>query len=318
MIRIRTSATPPRKPCRNWDPESPMALTLPCDTSRIVSLDDYVGHIKSRVNFQDVESIQTSAPMLRALANDRTLVLNQLNQAVENNFKGIYLRSAQAFVLARTEEFVVRAAIWPPSASVATGRVYQEQFSYDLAHDHNFSFMTVNYLGPGYDTDIYEYDYEKVIGYVGEPVDIRFLEKKRFGPGSVMLYRGSKDLHIQHPPPELTITLNLMWAPADVRIHEQFIFDVDRKIISGYAGDGDANKRISLLTMAGYLGDSNTQELLADLARRHPCRRSRLAAYEALVRLTPSQASAIWERACGDPAPLVEREAREKLAKLAA
>ena len=138
--------------------------------------------------------------------------------------------------------------------------------------------MTVNYLGPGYDTDIYEYDYATVSGYVGEPVELRFLEKKRFGTGSVMLYRANTDVHIQHPPAELTITLNLIWAPADVRLHDQFIFDVDRKLISGYAG-GDADRRLGLLRMAGQLGDAQTRELLEDISRQHPCRRTRLGAF---------------------------------------
>lgn len=292
-----------------------MALTIPCETSRTISLDDYVRHVRNHVDFNNLDSIVASAPMLRALANDRTLVLDRINSAVEQNFGGTYLRSAQTLELARHGDFIVRAAIWPPAASVATGRVYQEQFSYNLPHDHNFSFMTVNYLGPGYDTDIYEYDYEQVAGYVGEPVNLVFQEKKRFGPGAIMLYRAGADVHIQHPPPELTITLNLIWAPEAIRLRDQFIFDVDRKLISGYAS-GDADRRLGLMRLAARLGEPRSREVLTSISRNHACRRTRLGAYECLVALAHGDARSIWTAALQDPAPLVVREAQLRLAQL--
>lgn len=289
-----------------------MALTAPCENSRVIALDEYVRHVRTQVDFSNQESILASAPMLRALANNRTLVLDRINDAVEKNFGGTYLRSAQTLELARHGDFIVRAAIWPPAASVATGRVYQEQFSYSLAHDHNFSFMTVNYLGPGYDTDIYEYDYVKVAGYIGESVDLKFLERKRFGAGAVMLYRANTDVHIQHPPAELTITLNLIWATDAIRQQDQFIFDVDRKLIAGYAS-GDAERRLGLMRMAAQLGNLESRASLEEISQKHPCRRTRLGALESLVQIAPRDDREIWTRALQDPAPLVSREARLRL-----
>lgn len=294
-----------------------MALTIPCDSAKVATMDEYLEYVRKKVRFADLDSIIASAPMLRSLANNRAMVLERMNSAVEANFSGHYLRSAQAFELARDKDFFVRAAIWPPASSVATGRIYQEQFSYNVAHDHNFSFLTANNLGPGYDTDLYEYDYEKAVGYVGELIDLRFIEKKRFGPGTVMLYRASKDVHIQHPPPELTITLNLIWAPTEVRVRDQFTFDVDRKTISGYVGGGEADKRLSLLRMAGILGDDQTRGLLDQISQTHPCRRTRLAAYSEMIRLSPGETEAIWRRATADPSAMVVREAKLQLERLA-
>ena len=107
--------------------------------------------------------------------------------------------------------------------------MYQDQFSYNIAHDHNFSFLTVGYLGPGYETDIYEYDYDSVEGYVGEKVEMQFLEKVRFAAGMAMYYRASRDLHIQHPPSEMTIPLNLLIQPPEVRLREQYEFDLNTR-----------------------------------------------------------------------------------------
>jgi len=293
-----------------------MALTLSCNATQAISIEDYVAHIGAHVDLRDLDSIAASAPMLRALANDRTLVVQRLNKLVENAFSRDSIPSAQAIFLGQGKDFYIRANVWPSTADIAGGRLYQDRFAYNEAHDHNFTFMTVGYLGPGYETDIYEYDHEKVEGYVGEPVDIRFLERVRFAAGMVMLYRASSDLHIQHPPEELTITLNLIISLPEVRIRDQLFFDLQNKKISEFPIETDASKRVSFLNLAAHLGNGDTRELLSDLARQHPCRRTRLTAYEALSRQVPQEAAATWECAARDPAPLVVRIARKRLSEL--
>jgi hypothetical protein len=290
-----------------------MTVSIPCHTTQVTSVEEYFDHIRSNVDLADQDSIAASAPMLRALANDRELVVRELNRRIENYFTDGEVPSAQSLLLGRHDDFYVRANIWPAIADMASGRAYQDQFAYNLAHDHNFTFMTVNYLGPGYETEIYEYEYEKVQGYIGEPVDLRFLEKVRFGTGIVMLYRASKDVHVQYAPTELTITLNLMIAQPEVRIRDQFFFDLTTRTIASYPPEIAASSRSSLVNLAGYLGDSDTQQLLTDLAAKHPCRRTRLVALESLVRHQPNDSVNVWERATADPSPLIANLARRRL-----
>ena len=61
------------------------------------------------------------------------------------------------------------------------------------------------------------------------------------------------------------------------------------------------------------IGNADTRQLFDDLSRLHPSPRTRLNATEAVERMDP-QAPA-WERACDDPAELVRRVARQKLAQ---
>jgi hypothetical protein len=293
-----------------------MALTIPCQTTRVASVGEYLEHMRTQVDLRDVQSVAQSAPMLRALANDRELVVRELNSRIENYFSDGMIPSAQSLLLARDNDFYVRANIWPAISDMASGRAYQDQFAYNLAHDHNFTFMTVNYLGPGYETEVYEYDYEKVQGYVGEPVDLRFLEKTRFGTGMAMLYRASRDVHVQYAPTELTITLNLMIAHPEVRVRDQFFFDLTSRTISAYPPELAGSSRVALLHLAGHLGDGDTHQLLSDLAAKHPCRRTRLTAYEAWSRQQPAASASIWEKATNDPAPLVANAGRQRLKKL--
>lgn len=293
-----------------------MALTIPCSTASVVTVQEYLEHVRTTVDLRDTESIAASAPMLRALANDRELIVRELNRRIESYLDESSMPSAQTLLLGHDEQFYVRANIWPAIVDMASGRSYQDQFAYNLAHDHNFTFMTVNYLGPGYETEIYEYDFDKVEGYVGEVVELRFLEKVKFGTGTVMLYRANRDIHVQYAPTELTITLNLMVSLPEVRMRDQYYFDLATRTITAYPPELAASRRASLLSLAGYLGDGDTQQLLSDLASRHPCRRTRLTALEARCRQQPADAVPIWEEATSDPAPLVANTARRRLREL--
>jgi hypothetical protein len=48
-----------------------MAVTLDADTQQVITLDEYVDFISREVDADDEASILASAPMLRALANNR-------------------------------------------------------------------------------------------------------------------------------------------------------------------------------------------------------------------------------------------------------
>jgi hypothetical protein len=295
-----------------------MALTIPCNTARVVGVDEFIDYVHSSVDLRDQDSIAAAAPMFRGLANDRELVVRQINRQVKTQFKSQAVASAQVIYLGEGREFYLRANVWPSNADIASGRVYQDQFSYHQGHDHNYNFMTVGYHGPGYVTEIYEYDHDQLEGFVGEPVDLRFLERTHFTQGMVMLYRASKDVHIQYPPDDLSITLNFMISTPEVRVRDQYFFDLASKTLLDYPSELDGTRRVSLLQMAGQVGDGDTRQLLDDLARSHPCRRTRLGAYEALAKMNPAESAGIWESARRDREPLVARTAAGKLAALSA
>lgn len=291
-----------------------MALTIPCSERSITSIEEYIDHIQSKVDLQDIDSLANSAAMLRALSNDRALVVRELNNLIVNAVAYLQPTSAQTIILGRGEGFYVRANLWPAIADMANARAYQNQFAYNIAHDHNFTFMTVTHLGPGYETEIYEYDYERVEGYVGECVDLTFLQKTRFTTGAVMLYRASRDAHVQHAPEDLTVTLNLMVA-AQCALQDQYQFDLASRTISA-VGDTHAAGRMSLISLAASIGDEQTIGLLHDVATKHPCRQTRLSAFNALSEKSPTEAPAVWRQAARDPAPVVANAARRRLARL--
>jgi hypothetical protein len=111
----------------------------------------------------------------------------------------------------------------------------------------------------------------------------------------------------------MTITLNLIVAPPDLKLREQYEFDLNTRTISRLPLELEASRRIAFVRMAAQLGDGNTADLLHGLARRHPCRRTRLTAWQALSALKPAEAGRFWTEATADATPLVAKHARRML-----
>lgn len=291
-----------------------MALTIPCASDRVATVDEVLDAVRHLPDRDEPQALATLAPLLGALANDHELIVRQLNRRLTGSVGGGPTRIAQSIPLGAEPGYRLRANIWPSMADLTAGRVQMAEPSYDVAHDHNFHFLTATCFGTGYITEIYEYDPAAVEGYIGEPVALRFLERTQFRSGHAMLYRGARDVHAQYPPEDVSITLSLMIEPAALLARDQYFFDLRRRTICGYGADTDTARRVDAVTMAGHAGNGETCHLLGDLARRHPCARTRLAAWEALVRLLPEDRQEIWERATADAAMLVSSEARARLA----
>ncbi|NCP17640.1 MAG: transposase [Erythrobacter sp.] len=163
--------------------------------------------------------------------------------------------------------YFVRANIWPAPGDPAFQASGAASFVYGLPHDHNFDFLTVGYFGPGYVSDYYEYDYESVEGRPGEAVDLRFVERSALSPGRVLHYRAHRDVHCQHPPQSLSVSLNICAANPAQGWFDQYRFDVEEGRIDGVLNPS-ANE--VMLRMGATLGHSRTCQLARDFAGTHP------------------------------------------------
>jgi hypothetical protein len=232
----------------------------------------------------DEESFAAAAPLLKGLANNRAfladLAIAELKdrcarQSEENRY------SSQVIMLHRaSEKYFLRANFWPsPSDSVfkASGT---SPFFYHVPHDHNFSFLTVGYLGPGYWSDYYEYDYGSVIGVPGEKVDLRFVEKSRLEQGKVMLYRAHRDVHDQLPADEMSVSINIMEASPRLPFLAQYQFDVKKCEVAGILTRTSSE---ALLALAANVGASDAVDLVESFAAAHPCDRIRFTALRELA-----------------------------------
>ena len=87
-----------------------------------------------------------------------------------------------------SEKYFIRANFWPSERDSVFKASGTSPFFYHVPHDHNFSFLTVGYLGPGYWSEYYEYDYDKVVGLPGEKVDLQIRREgqARSGQGDAL------------------------------------------------------------------------------------------------------------------------------------
>jgi hypothetical protein len=212
-------------------------------------------------------------------------------------------------------EFFLRANIWPSPDEHLFRASGAGAFAYGLPHDHNFDFLTLGYFGPGYWSDYWEYDFEAVAGAIGEPAGLRFVERSRLAPGKLLHYRAHRDVHAQHPPDALSVSLNVMHAGGAQGWLDQYRFDVDRNEIAGVLGPGASEV---LVRIAVGLGGAQALDLADRFARTHPSDRMRLTALEAQAgALDPSERDALWRRAESAGCRLVALEAKRRRATLA-
>ena len=163
--------------------------------------------------------------------------------------------------------YYVRAVFWPPQNDPIVNSTDAEALAYHYAHDHNFSFLTVGYYGPGYKSDYYEYEYGDVVGYENEPVELRHVGLKQLEYKKLMIYRAHIDIHEQYPPESLSITLNLVGQPHLHEFKHQYNLSTDggfvKKIVNRLP-------TTTLVAIASAFADDNINEILNDLMCSHP------------------------------------------------
>jgi hypothetical protein len=260
-----------------------MPLTIACPAAAApIELGDLVESLERDFDPLDDAALPEWGPALSQLANNRRfladLVIDELKrhcseQTVRNHY------GAQVVLLhGASRKFMIRANFWPAENDSVFANSGAKAFFYGLPHDHNFDFLTVGYLGPGYWSDYYEYDYENVLGYPGEPVDLRFIERSCLSEGKVMLYRKHQDVHSQLPPERLSVSLNIIASDAAIEFKEQYSFDLESSTVAGFVNRSGLE---SLIRLAATFGGGNGAELIDHVAQRHPSDRMRFAAWRA-------------------------------------
>jgi hypothetical protein len=272
----------------------------------------------------DEESLQHAAGLLRRLGNDRTflgdLLVEELSKGTRddaNKDGGMASYGPQVIMLSpagAAPDFFLRANIWPSPDEHTMRASGASTFVYGVPHDHNFDFLTLGYFGPGYWSDYYEYDYETVEGWCGEPADLRFVERTRLEEGKIMHYRAHRDIHAQHAADALSVSINVVHAGAAQGWLDQYRFDLEDKRVTAILNNGASE---AFVRIAVGLGSEEAKDLALRFGRTHPSDRMRLAAWSALASVAP-EPDTVWREAEGAGSRLVAAEARLRRSELAA
>ena len=300
-----------------------MPRVIDCADEEIAGLAECTEALLAR-GFDPAEedSLAHAAQQLRRLGNDRTflgdMILAELaerhrEEPVEQSY------GPQVIMLSRPGEgdFFLRANLWPSPYEHMMRASGGTTFVYGLPHDHNFSFLTLGYFGPGYWSDYYEYDYEAVTGWRGEPVDLRFVGRSRLEEGKLMLYRAHRDVHRQLPADALSVSLNVMHTSGAQGWLDQYRFDLEERKVGAILGHGASE---AFIRIAVGLGGEEARDLAERFGQAHPSDRMRLAAWDALASVETEEAGrdAVWRRAELAGSRLVTAEAGLRRATLTA
>ena len=150
-------------------------------------------------------------------------------------------------------------------------------------------------------------------------MDLRFVEKARLEPGKVMLYRAHKDVHLQLPADELSISLNIGERPHDSAFRDQYQFDVDNGKVVDIMQLAGASLE-PLLAMAAHFGGEEGAGLIGEFAARHPSDRVRWNAIRTLAgsAKTLDERIAAYEAAARNESRLIASMAAREAASLQA
>jgi hypothetical protein len=258
------------------------------------------------VDLTDEASIARCATLLAGLQRNRAFLADRVIAALKASYADqleINRYSAQVFLLHRSPRgFYLRANLWLAAGDAVTTASGPAAFSYGVPHDHNFSFLTIGYFGPGYVSDYYEVDPEAVDGRRGEPLALKFIERSQLSEGKMMLYRAHRDIHRQLPPESLSVSLNIMDEGDHVPWRDQYIVDLGQKVQGGatIAKRPTLTSSEMLLRCAVHLND-DAHDIAAHFAKAHPVPRVRANAIAALAAAAEGEGrAAVLERGMRD------------------
>jgi hypothetical protein len=253
------------------------------------------------VDLSDEASLARCAGLLAGLQRNRSFLADRIIAELKASYADQLAAnrySAQVFLLHRSPRgYFLRANLWPAATDAAYAASGPAAFAYGLPHDHNFHFLTTGYWGPGYVSDYYEYDAEAVDGRLGEPLNLRFVERSSLSEGRMMLYRAHRDIHSQLPPGRLSVSLNIMDEGEHVPWRDQYIVDLEHGTI---AKRPTLTPGETLLRCAIHLTE-NGKDIADHFAKAHPVPRVRANAIAAQAAVAEGEARvAVLERGMGD------------------
>jgi hypothetical protein len=263
-----------------------MALDVQYNSCAAISLEEALAKLDAMsVGVKNDMERMDSASVLAGLYANRDFLADAAVDALKHSYKddvqGVREYGPQVIMLGEARSgWFLRANIWPAESDYAVRASGKDAFFYGLPHDHNFDFLTIGYHGPGYISDYYEQDYAAISGYPGEEAGLSFIERSALSKGRMLYYRKHVDVHCQHPPEQLSISLNLMMTAPEQYWFDQCRYDVERNVVENILSQG-ANE--ALLHIALAAGADNGRDLVMETLWHHPADRMRMAALQALT-----------------------------------
>lgn len=227
------------------------------------------------------EFIDDCAIFLGQLANNENLLEQLLSNITSAEQLDKVFSAPQSFMLGMGTDYYLRVNVWLPEFQHAHSKYENAIYAYDLAHNHDFHLLTVGYFGNGYVTDLYEISNEDAVKTPGQEIQLTNHLREQLSKGKVIYFKPYNDVHVQHHPSNLSISINLIFINDD-RPLEQLLFNVKTSKIEEYLELSVQARCKTAIDIASLIGNQDTLHLLRDLSEQHPHHRVRNAAKEVL------------------------------------
>ncbi|MEU4674534.1 hypothetical protein AB0F91_42905 [Amycolatopsis sp. NPDC023774] len=254
-----------------------------------LSLEEYVRAIDDGgFDLTRHEDLIASAPLLQKLANNKTFLIERLFYELRNQlrFQAGNLYAPEVLLVHSTRDYFIRANIWKP---ISAAEEAIPGYQYDVCHDHNFDILTVGYLGLGYSCRSYRYERTAYEGRLGEVVELADEGVFSLTKGRVALYRAKEDVHIQLPPGQISVSLNLI-PRGPVQNEMQFQFDEGSGMICRYLNFSGLEAAVRI---ADVIRSRECADALARIGNGHPSARVRALALAAQIHIEDDRADQI-------------------------
>ncbi|WP_313534374.1 hypothetical protein [Sphingomonas sp.] len=223
--------------------------------------------------FKSPQFLTEAADALARLNANKSLIHDKFAEqggwaSVKSTFQ-----STQSIILERRQtrygRISLRCNFWFPLQHSKFEDLERNIYAYEMAHNHNFEFMTIGHHGTGYYTDVGVIDPNAITSYDEQAIEISNRRRIQLCEGRVLYFKMFSDIHVQHPSDEPSISLNLVLDSSEWE-REQFEFDMDRGVKLGYVRQGSVERAISAVDFCRFFDSPAASQVLDKLRDQAP------------------------------------------------
>ncbi|MBV1776205.1 hypothetical protein KSF73_10830 [Burkholderiaceae bacterium DAT-1] len=220
------------------------------------------------------EYVDECARLLGLLGNHPDLFWGLFEKMDQVDDIGKIFNAPQSFYLSGSDSHYLRLNIWLPQSGQPYESFERELYSYQLAHNHDFRLLTVGYAGPGYWTDLYEIPASDIQNKPGKMVQLNHHRREQLTQGKVLYFDSYHDVHVQHYPESLSISVNLIFRN-EVRPYEQILVDTGTGVVQDYPALSAGSRAINVLKMFALASPQPSNQAVQAIADTHKVERVR-------------------------------------------
>jgi len=222
-----------------------------------LTLEDVIEIFEKRgVNPVSGYDLDESALILTNLYNGRESIFDFLAKNVNTLISNETIDyGPTGFVLHLSKHFYIRIVAWTPTYFQGTD---YSKLTSNIIHDHNFCFLTLGLLGPGYETQIWQYP-EKLTKKlpVNSHVKVNYEGSHILESGKVFFFDKNLDIHRQMRPKELSLSFNVIERTNTTDIQYDFLEPQDG------SNDYLINRAKIITTLTDSLKNNTSDSLLS-------------------------------------------------------